>query len=376
MRIGFDAKRAFFNKTGLGNYSRSVISGLAEYFPQNSYYLYSPRPVNSDMFCNFDNCFISGPSSFYYKSLPSVWRTFGLAEQLRKEKIEVYHGLTNELPAGIEKTSIFSVVTIADLIFLTRPELYKPIDRMIYTKKVNYAVRAAQRIVTISKKTAEDLINLLSVDETKIRIVYPGCDRVFWNRIEFAKRKQIFNKYGVPEDFILSVGTIEERKNVLAIVKALYENKIDIPLVVIGRATSYLDQIKNYIVQNKIRDIFILHNVTMDDLPCFYQQASAFVYPSFYEGFGIPILEALVSMTPVITSKGGCFAEAGGEQSIYIDPENTVEIADAIKAVLNDNDLRRRMIEGGLNHARKFKDENIARAYMDVYEGKDSSFPS
>jgi glycosyltransferase involved in cell wall biosynthesis len=159
-------------------------------------------------------------------------------------------------------------------------------------------------------------------------------------------------------------------------VKALYENKIDIPLVVIGRATSYLDQIKNYIVQNKIRDIFILHNVTMDDLPCFYQQASAFVYPSFYEGFGIPILEALVSMTPVITSKGGCFAEAGGEQSVYIDPENTVEIADAIKAVLNDNDLRRRMIEGGLNHARKFKDENIARAYMDVYEGKDSSFPS
>ena len=121
MRIGFDAKRAFFNKTGLGNYSRSVIKGLAEYFPQNSYYLYSPRPVGKNSFCDFPNCFISGPSGFFYKNLPSVWRTFGLAEQLRNEKIEAYHGLTNELPAGIEKTSILSVVTIADLIFSDLP---------------------------------------------------------------------------------------------------------------------------------------------------------------------------------------------------------------------------------------------------------------
>lgn len=371
MRIGFDAKRAFFNKTGLGNYSRSVIRGLAEFFPQNHYYLYSPRPVNSNIFSDFTNCFISGPSGFIYKSLSSVWRTFGLVEQLKKEKIEVYHGLTNELPAGIEKTSIFSVVTIADLIFMTRPELYKPIDRMIYTKKVNYAVKSAQRIITISKKTAEDLISLLSVDQSKIRIVYPGCDKIFWNRIDSAKRTEVIRKYGVPDEFILSVGTIEERKNVLAIVKAIYEKKIELPLVVIGRVTAYLEQIKSYIEENKIRDVYFLHNVTMDDLPCFYQQAKVFVYPSFYEGFGIPILEALVSETPAITSKGGCFAEAGGEGALYIDPQNTAELADAIITVLNDNDLRRRMIEGGLNHARKFKDENIASAYMAVYEGTD-----
>lgn len=371
MRIGFDAKRAFFNKTGLGNYSRSVIKGLAEFFPQNRYYLYSPKPVHTNIFCDFPNCYISNPSGFFYKSLSSVWRTFGLAKQLRKEKIDVYHGLTNELPADIEKTSIFSVLTIADLIFLTRPELYKPIDRMIYTKKVSYAVKAAQRIVTISKKTADDLIELLSVDGSKIRVVYPGCDKIFWNRINSAEKTETIKKYGVPEEFILSVGTIEERKNVLAIVKAIYENKIDFPLVVIGRATAYLDQIKNYIEQNKIRHIYFLHNVTMEDLPCFYQQAKVFVYPSLYEGFGIPILEALVSMTPVITSRDGCFSEAGGEHSIYIDPQNTSELAEAIKAVLNDNGLRSRMIEGGLDHAQRFKDENIARAYMNIYEGTD-----
>ncbi len=368
MRIGFDAKRAFFNKTGLGNYSRSVIYGLAEYFPHNYYYLYSPRQVNTNIFSDFTNCFISGPSGLIYKSLPSIWRTFGLAEQLKKEKIEVYHGLTNELPAGIEKTSIFSVVTIADLIFMTRPELYKPIDRMIYNKKVNYAVKTAQRIITISKKTAEDLISLLSVDESKIRIVYPGCNRIFWNRIDSAKRAEVIRKYGVPDEFILSVGTIEERKNVLAIVKALYENKIDLPLVVIGRATAYLEQIKSYIEENKIRDVYFLHDVTMNDLPCFYQQAKVFVYPSFYEGFGIPILEALISETPVITTKGGCFAEAGGEGSVYIDPQNTEELAGALRSILHDKEQRNRMIDAGLRHAQKFKDESIAKAYMEVYQ--------
>lgn len=368
MRIGFDAKRAFFNYTGLGNYSRSVISGLAEYFPQNSYYLYSPRLVGTNSFCDFPSCFISGPSGFFYKSLPSVWRTFGLTEQLIKEKIEVYHGLTNELPAGIEKTSVVPVVTIADLIFMTRPELYKPIDRMIYTKKVNYAVKVASKIVTISKKTTDDLINLLSVDQSKIRIVYPGCDRVFWNCIDSVKRVEVIRKYGVPEEFILSVGTIEERKNVLAIVKAIYENKIDLPLVVIGRATAYLEQVKNYIEENKIRNVYFLHNVTINDLPCFYQQAKVFVYPSFYEGFGIPILEALVSKTPVITSKGGCFAEAGGEGAVYVDPQSTEELAEALRSILNDSEQRNRMIDAGLKHAQKFRDESIAKAYMEVYQ--------
>lgn len=371
MRIGFDAKRAFFNKTGLGNYSRSVITGLSEHFPKNSYHLYTPKPGKSNKIFDFTNCYISGPTGIFFKSLPSIWRSFGLCEQLKKEKIEIYHGLTNEIPAGIEKTTVMPVVTIADLIFMTCPELYKSIDRMVYTKKVNYAVKAARRVITISKKTADDLINLLSVDQSKIRIIYPGCDRVFWNRIDSVKRAEVIKKYGVPEEFILSVGTIEERKNVLAIVKAIYENKIDFPLVVIGRATAYLEQVKGYIEENKVSNVYFLHNVTMEDLPCFYQQAQVFVYPSFYEGFGIPILEALVSETPVITSKGGCFAEAGGEQSIYIDPQNTAELADAIKNVFCDNALRCRMIEGGLDHAGKFKDESIARAYMDVYEGTD-----
>lgn len=368
MRIGFDAKRAFFNKTGLGNYSRSVIRGLAEYFPQNSYHLYTPRPGKSNRFCDFSNCYVCGPTGNLFRNMPSVWRSFGLCEQLKKEKIEIYHGLTNELPAGIEKTSIFSVVTIADLIFMTRPELYKPIDRLVYTKKVNYAVRATRKIITISKKTADDLINLLSVDQSKIRIIYPGCDRGFWNRIDSVKRSEVIRKYGVPEEFILSVGTIEERKNVLAIVKALYENKIDLPLVVIGRATAYLEQVKSYIEENKVGNVYFLHNVTMEDLPCFYQHARVFVYPSFYEGFGIPILEALVSETPVITSIGGCFAEAGGQGAVYVDPKSTEELAGALRSILNDSGQRKRMIDAGLKHAEKFKDENIARAYMEVYQ--------
>lgn len=367
MRIGFDAKRAFFNKTGLGNYSRSVISGLSRFFPQNMYYLYTPKPENSKPFKDSQSLFISGPSSFIYKTIPSIWRTYGLSNQLKKEKIEIFHGLSNEIPSGIQDTNIPSVVTIADLIFIQRPELYNVIDRIVYRKKVEYAVKHATKVIVISKQTRDDLINLLSVSESKIEVIYPGCNEVFWKQIESEKRIEIIKKYGVPKEFILSVGTIEQRKNVLAIVKAIHENKINVPLVVIGRPTPYLDQIKTYIEQNKLQNIHFLHQVPLDDLPSFYQQAELFVYPSLYEGFGIPVLEALVSKIPVITSKGGCMAEAGGESSIYIDPLNTDELGDAIKKLLNDSSLRKEVIERGLSHTQQFKDEQIAKAYMKIY---------
>lgn len=368
MRIGFDAKRAFFNNTGLGNYSRSVISGLAEYFPDNQYLLYSPKPKKSKLFYNSSSLNICGPSGFFPNLFPSIWRTCGLAAQLQKDKIDIYHGLSNEIPADIDKTSVPSVVTIADLIFITRPELYKPVDRMIYRKKVEYAVKHSRKIFAISRQTRDDLISILSVPESKIEVVYPGSNKIFWNTIDAVKRVEIIKKYGLPEEFILSVGTIEQRKNVLAIIKAIHEYKLNIPLVVIGRPTPYLEQIKAYIEQNNVPDIFFLHGVPLEDLPAFYQQASLLAYPSFYEGFGIPILEALISKIPVITSRGGCFEEAGGTTSIYIDPQNPAELADAIKKILNNGDLRKEMVDGGFKHAWKFKDEQIAKAYMKVYQ--------
>ncbi len=368
MKIGFDAKRAFFNRTGLGNYSRSIIAGLSEHFPNHEYHLYTPKPQRSTPFYKADNIFIKGPDRFPFKQLSSFWRTHGIPGQIKRDGIDLFHGLSNEIPFGIEKTGIPSVVTICDIIFVHHPYLYPFIDRQVYTMKLANAVRNASRIITISKQTKEDIIKHCKIAEDKIRVVYLGCDALFWKPVLESKKAEIISKYKIPDEFILNVGTIERRKNILSVVKAMRQKKIDIPLIIIGRATPYCDEIKAYIEVNRMKNIFILNNVPLEDLPAFYQKAKLFVYPSIFEGFGIPILEALVSKTPVITTRGGCFEEAGGPSSMYIDPENIDDIGEKLKLLLDDNALCEKMRKDGLAYAERFKISNIAAATMDVYQ--------
>jgi glycosyltransferase involved in cell wall biosynthesis len=368
MTIGFDAKRAFFNRSGLGNYSRDLITSLSRYYAQNQYVLYTPKPKKSRPFYNSSNIILGGPETFYQKLLPALWRSKGICGQLKKDDLQIYHGLSNELPKGINKTGIRSVVTIHDLIFLRYPEFYKPIDRKIYELKFRHAAQQADTIIAISNQTKKDIVEFLGVTETKIEVVYQACNNIFWAPVKDETKKDVLKKYGVPEQFLLYVGSIEERKNLLNIVKAIHTHNIKFPLVVVGKPTMYLNRVKAYIERNQVKDILFLHDVLTEELPAFYQMAKIFIYPSLFEGFGIPILEALTSKTPVITSKDGCFPEAGGKSSIYVDPANADELAIAIKTVLGDSALRDSMIIDGYIHAQQFKQEKIAKSVMEVYE--------
>ncbi len=368
MKIGFDAKRAFFNKSGLGNYSRDTISILLDFFPMNEYFLYSPKPKKSVLFHKSPNLSIKGPLKFFHKMVPSYWRTYKLSEQIAEDKIQLFHGLSNELPVGIENVGIPSIVTIHDIIFMRYPQLYKSIDRKIYEKKSKYAAHRASRVIAVSLQTKDDLIKFFSIPQEKIEVVYQGCHPIFWQQAGENKKAEIVMKYLIPDKFILYVGTIEERKNLLNIIKAIQHRKINFPLVVIGRQTGYFNSITNYIDKHKIKNIYFLHHVPNEDLPAFYQLAIMFIYPSLFEGFGIPILEALTSKTPVITTRGGCFSEAGGKSSLYIDPENVDELANAIIAVLEDETLRNNMIIDGFIHAQQFKRDKIASNILSVYD--------
>lgn len=368
MKIGFDAKRAFFNRSGLGNYSRDTISIMSGFFPMNEYVLYTPKPGKSNFFVNRDNLTISGPRKFWHKQFPSYWRSFGISGQLIEDKIKLYHGLSNELPNNIDKTGVASIVTIHDLIFMRYPLLYNLFDRKIYENKFRYASQKATKIIAVSQQTKEDIVEFFNIPESKIEVVYQGCNPIFWDTISETNKAEILMKYAVPERFILNVGRVEERKNLLNIVKALQKSKLDIPLVVIGKPTKYLEKVKSFAKYNEMQNIFFLHNVPTEDLPAFYQQAELFIYPSLFEGFGIPILEALTSKTPVITSRGGCFAEAGGKSSIYVDPENVDEIASAIRIVVTSSTIRDNMVIDGFIHAQQFRQEKIASNIMEVYE--------
>lgn len=367
MRIGFDAKRAFNNYSGLGNYSRYIISNTCRFYPENECLLYTPSIADPDLFQEPEGCIIKRPKTRIGRQSSSYWRSFRLAHRLNDDAVDVYHGLSNELPYGIHRTMIRSVITIHDLIFMEHPELYKPFDRYVYKKKAQYGVRNASRIIAVSNQTKEDIIRFLGVDESKIRVVYQGCHRQFYNRVSIEALQYTRQRFNLPEDYLLYVGTIEERKNLLKIVEALDKGNIYCPLVVVGRKKAYYNQVRNYIEKNGMNNIHFLDQVQVSDLPAIYQGSSGFIYPSSYEGFGIPILEALNSGVPVITSAGGCLEETAGKGGLLIDPNNRDQMIDAITQVLEDSGLRDRLIREGGAHALKFREEQTIPALYNVY---------
>jgi glycosyltransferase involved in cell wall biosynthesis len=367
--IGFDAKRAFFNRSGLGNYSRSLLDLLSKKYPENSYYLFSPETENRIKIVNEARFTLIEPERKIFKIFGSLWRLKFMNSDIMRQKLEIFHGLSQELPSGIKKTGVKSVVTVHDLIFMRYPGFYNWIDTKIYYWKLIYACRVSDFIVAISEQTKSDLIQFLKVSPEKITVIYQGCSSVYWKKYSDEIHNEIRKKYNFPERYLLYVGTIEERKNLLGLIKALDVGNISMPLVVIGRkADKYYKKVQKYISSRKIKNIIFPEHILNNELPVIYRDAECFIYPSLFEGFGIPLLEALVSGTPVITSTGGCFSEAGGPGSIYVDPHNPEKISEAIMEVVNNKSTREKMISIGTDYANNFKDDTIADSYMKLYQ--------
>lgn len=375
MRIGFDAKRAAQNRTGLGNYSRLILDLLATYAPQNNFFLYIPNPNKVALLndnsqiqknSNFKSCY---PHNSFWKRLCSLWRIWGVTDDITKDDIELFHGLSNELPLNIRHAkNTKTIVTIHDLIFLRYPKYYSFIDRHIYNYKFKKACRNADRIIAVSECTKRDIMHFYQIPANKIDVVYQGCDEQFKYPVNEKTKEEIRNKYQIPSKYILYVGSIEGRKNLLLIAKALEFIEEPIQVIAIGKRTAYTEHVKKYLEHKGLSHrMILLHNVLFHELPTFYQMAMTFIYPSFFEGFGIPLLEALHSGTPVIGAKGSCLEEAGGPHSIYIDPNDPQELAEAIKRTLTDSSLRKEMIEKGKEYALLFERDIIAKELLKVY---------
>lgn len=369
MRIGFDAKRAFCNEAGLGNYSRNLLNALSKYYPENKYFLFTPETGNYKLFTPEGNMQLILPSMKISQIFPSAWRSFGIGSILLRQKIDLYHGLSHELPFFIENSGIPALVTIHDLIFLRYPQFYRLTDRQFYVNRFRHACKKATRIIAVSQQTRNDLTEFWNIAPDNIDVVYQNCNPIFYERVTERDKITIRERYELPREFILSVGCVERRKNILTLIKAMEEYNIDFPLVIVGRQTEYMNEIKNYLKGKKIlKRVYFVHHVPTMILPAFYQMARVFVYPSFFEGFGIPIIEALASGTPVVTSRGGCFPEAGGPESLYIEPNSSEELANAIERVLRDESLRSRMVKEGYTYAQNFTEERFANGIMDCYQ--------
>jgi glycosyltransferase involved in cell wall biosynthesis len=367
MRFGYDAKRAFHNSSGLGNYSRDIIRILSNQFPDQYYILYNPKPSKINWITESDHLKIHYPKSTLWKLFSSVWRQHAISNQIKEDEIDLYHGLSGEIPRGIDRSKTKVVVTIHDLIFMRFPELYKPVDRRIYFNKVNFAVQNSDEIIAISKQTKNDIIHFLKDDENKIKVHYQGCHPAFKKQYSSSEKNILKEKFILPEKFILNVGTLEKRKNTLSILRAIKD--LSYHLVLVGKATKYADELKAFIDENQMQQrIHFVGGLQVKELAVLYQAATLFCYPSLFEVFGIPIIESLFSKTAVITSTGSCFEEAGGPDSVYVKTGDIVHLQNEISDLMENEIRRQRIVESGYEFVQKFNDENVGNEMMKIYQ--------
>ena len=371
--IGFDAKRIVRNGTGLGSYGRTLVNDLAQR-QDLELRLYAPDKGRDDLRSqiverpNVRFCYPHFSPSHLLTFSPSLWRMKGVVTDLQRDGVQLYHGLSGELPIGIRKSGVRSVVTIHDLIFLRHPKFYHWVDTKIYAWKFRQTLKEADHIIAISECTKRDILYYGDVDEQKISVVYQSFAPRFSAEVSDEQRLQVSTLYQLPQRYILNVGSIEARKNVLQAVQALPLLPADVALVIVGRHTPYTDQLLQYVHEHHLEErVRVLHGVPDDHLPVLYAMAESFVYPSVYEGFGIPIIEAISCGLPVVACSGSCLEEAGGPDSLYVQPGDVEGMAAAIRQTMKGAEGREQRIENSKKYIRRFSGCSVADQVVTIY---------
>ncbi|MEJ7589152.1 MAG: glycosyltransferase family 1 protein [Ferruginibacter sp.] len=379
MKLGYDGKRAFQNETGLGNYSRSLVAILAQRYPQHDYTLFAPKKTDLFNPAGFDNVHAVFPETVVGKKISAWWRRYHIVKAIEKAGIDIYHGLSNELPLHIERTPVKSIVTIHDLIFERFPETYHYDEQFTYRWKIKRACKKANAIIAISQQTKDDLINLYGVNANKISICYQSCNPIFERTCTQEEKELIKQKYNLPDDFFLFVSSIAPRKNLSTVCKALVslKEKLHIPLVVIGNGKKEKAAARSLMNSNGMADRLILLNempisndpafMTAADFPAIYQQATALIYPSLFEGFGLPVLEALWSRLPVICSNISSLPEVAGDAALYFSPADYESLAAHMMDIATHPQIADALKDLGYKQAQKFTPATYAGNIMEVY---------
>ncbi len=297
-----------------------------------------------------------------------LWEQFVQPVALARERIELLHALAFAGPAAI---SIPWVVTVYDLSFRLYPQSFKTANRIYLNWAVSNAVRRANQIIAISESTRRDLVRLFGAPSDKITVIHCGLDPAMAPPAP-AQVETFRAQRGLPDRFILHVGTLEPRKNIPRLIHAFAAAKraAHLPhrLVLVGaRGWKYAAVDAAIAEENLAGDVIFAGYVPQDELPCWYRAADLFVYPSLYEGFGLPPLDAMAAGAPVITSNASSLPEVVGSAALVVPPEDTAGLAEAIVRVTTDRALREQMLSHGLEQAAKFSWTRAARETIGVY---------
>ncbi len=373
MLIGIDASRANkTKKTGTEWYSYYLINELKKLDNRNHYFLYSREPLRGDLAwlpANFQSRVLAWPPKF-------LWTQARLAWEMFRRPPELLFVPAHTLPLIRPKKT---VTTCHDIGFEYYPELYSPLELRYHRWAMRLAVRRATKIIVPSHFTKNEMIKFYGADPAKFEVVYHGYNRERYRVIEDQSAiSQVLNKYQIKKPYLLFIGRLEKKKNTAGLVEAFArilnspEGKRrfrDLGLVLVGEPGYGFEEVLLKIKKYELEEKVILPGwVSEEELPYLLNGAELFVLPSFYEGFGLPILEALASGTPVAASRLASIPEVGGEAIEYFDPHRVADLVDKIGKVLLDHSRRLELRRRGLERAKEFSWEKCAKETLEVLE--------
>lgn len=370
MRIGIDARSVLKQRTGVGNYTYNLIENLSQIDRENQYVLFYSHHKNvRSAIPKFDNPnFQSKFIRFPNKLLNLMWGTLRIPKiDWLVGEVDLYHSPNYNLNMlGKGK----SLMTIHDLNFFTYRKYSISSARWHYAFKIKSYAHQVDAITVVSESTKREVLKYMEVPGEKVHVVYNGYSPSFRPLEESENTQKVLEKYKIEGDFILYVGTLEPRKNIEGLIRAYHQCKAkdDFLLVLAGGKGWKYKHIFRLVEELKLENrVVFTWYVPDSDLPVLYNQASLFVYPSFYEGFGIPPLEAMACGLPVIVSNTTSIPEVVGDAGVYVDPHDVEQISRSIDTVLSDEQLRKGMIGRGLERARLFSWEKTAREILRLY---------
>lgn len=354
MRIGIDAQSTCGKKTGIGYYAKNLIGGL-----------------NKN--CKHKLSFYSNGSQSDLNTLERMyWENMALPSMAKNDKVDLLH--VPGFAGPRVKNSFKKVTTVCDLIGMIYPENMGMASRFYWQRWLPQCVKNSDLIIAISDNTKRDIIKLLGVPEKKIRTILLAADARFMPVNDDNSLGRARAKYGLPERFMLTVSTIEPRKNIVGLIKAFYghinENKFsNLGLVIAGQKGWGYEQVCGLVKELNVEDRIVFTDYIEDeDLPFIYNLAEFFAYPSFYEGFGLPVLEALSCGKAVVCSNTSSLPEVVGDAAVLIGPDNLVQLTEAIKRLDTDKAYRDGLSDKALIQAKKFSWEKTAEQTMGVYK--------
>lgn len=367
MLIGIDGNEANIStKVGIGEYAFQIINHLSQIKSGQEFRVYLKNNPNSDL--------PKETQSWKYKIIKPtpLWTQFALPFKLftEKTKPDVFFSPTHYAPRF---SPVSTVISIMDLSYIHFPELFTPSDLFQLKNWTEYSVRKASKIITISNSSKNDIIKIYQVPENKVSVVYPGIKDMPTKTIPMDDLQK---KYSLPKEYILFVGTLQPRKNIVRLVEAFsllkhdekFKNK-DIKLVLVGKKGWQYEPIMEAPEKYNVADsVIFLDFVSDEDLPSLYKHAQFYILPSLYEGFGLPVLEAMKYDCPVITSNISSMPEAGGNAALYVDPENVTDITEKMVRLLTDKKLQNELIEKGKKQVSKFSWEKAGEKTLEILE--------